>query len=499
MQTQNQSHLPQPVPLPEDFFTDLSNTDPYVKAGFEGFGGSGKSHTSALLAIGLWHLLGLPDPVILVETEKSGKYIKRLFDKHGVPVKARPTRSLADLKMLMQAMRNGYAPILMIDSIFHIYDGFVKAYKEKKYRNAHARMEMLDWAYIKPAWKEQFSIPYVDDPYHIIFTGRAGHEYDSEVDEETQKRQIFKSGVVMKGVGNDLAFEPHLLVLMEKVDNVLGHDKVIEQHATVLKDRSDLIHGKCFVNPTFEDFEPAIKFALGDPTTRKLAPEADNHLLIQTEENRREWIRQKEKALEEIDGLLVRAFPASTGKDRQMKMEVLDETFGTTSDTAIRELSIEELRAGWKTIADILVRRGIAEHVPAEHRLLIKSITPTPPPIVTIPVVETTAAAPVATEPKPPISETMVAAAETDAAKSETKTRKRETRPRKPRLGDPDFITPRESMLLVTFAKHRGWSEPEFVSTLTQKFGIAGPDFVPIDRYDDIVRMIDAGTEAVVA
>src|SRR5262245_21376192 len=115
--------------LPANFFTDLSNATPSAKWALEAFGGSCKSVTNAIMAIGLHKRLGLgaKDPIVMIETEYSGKFLKPMFDEAGIRIQARPTRSLADTKKLMQACRNGYAAIMLIDSIFHIYDGFVQA------------------------------------------------------------------------------------------------------------------------------------------------------------------------------------------------------------------------------------------------------------------------------------------------------------------------------------------------------------------------------------
>src|SRR5215204_6953408 len=73
-------------------------------------------------------------------------------------------------------------------------------------------------------------------------------------------------------------------------------------------------------------------------------------MLFRTEEDKAEFKRDKDKALDEMEGFLNRICPASTGKDRQLKLELLELAFGTTSETAIRELLPEAIRDGYRVI-----------------------------------------------------------------------------------------------------------------------------------------------------
>lgn len=52
--------------LEDNFFIDLANDKPYLKAAFEGFQGAGKTYTAALLIIGLYHRVGSTKPVVIL-------------------------------------------------------------------------------------------------------------------------------------------------------------------------------------------------------------------------------------------------------------------------------------------------------------------------------------------------------------------------------------------------------------------------------------------------
>lgn len=360
----------------DPFFTPIGNTKPFLKANFYGFAGTGKTHTAALLAIGLHKRIGSQKPVVIFDTEKAAKFLKPLFAEAGIEALVRESKSLADLKVTMQRMREGAADILIIDSISHVWEEYLQAYARKVNRT---RLQFQDWGVIKPTWKAEFSDPFVADPYHVIMCGRAGYEYESEVSEETGKREIFKSGVKEK-VEGETAYEPDIMILMNRFEEVLAKDKKIWREATIIKDRSTILDGKTFTNPTYEHFAPAIEALLESPIPRgaNVMPEGDTALLFRTEEEKYEWRRERDKMIEEIDGLLTRIAPGATGKDRQLKLDLLDRVFGTTSMTAIGELRPEQLREGYTKLGLEAVAMGIAEIVEIEGRKRLVAKQPQP-------------------------------------------------------------------------------------------------------------------------
>lgn len=360
--------------IPNDnFFTELLNTKPFYKAALEGFAGSGKSLTATLIAIGMHQHLKSAKPVIIFDTEKAAQFLKPIYDKAGVPVLMRSARSLADLVETMRRCRQGASDVLIIDSISHVWEDFLRAYQVKVKRT---KLQFDDWGPIKSTWKQEFSEPFVNDPYSIIMCGRAGYEYENEKNEETGKREIYKSGVKMK-VEGETAYEPDVLILMERFEKLIGEDKEVWREATVIKDRSQKLDGKSFKNPTYKDFAPAIEAVLANPALDlATSPEGDATLLFRTEEDRAAARRERDKAWEEIEGLLARALPGATGKDKQMKLDILDKIFATTSETAIRSMSIDSLRDCYVALREELVERGLAEWKTngRGRRLAIKSI-----------------------------------------------------------------------------------------------------------------------------
>lgn len=340
--TQSENWVGGEVDGDDDFFTDLENNKPYVKIGLEGFAGSGKSFTSAHLALGLYKRIGSKKPLCFFDTEHSAKFFKPLFREHGIRILHKESRSLADLVEAMKRGRSGLFDVLVIDSITHVWEDFTRAYQKKKNRN---RLQFEDWGVIKPLWKAEFAEPFVRDPLHIIMTGRAGYEYEDEKDEDG-KRQIYKAGIKMKAEG-ETAYEPDLLILMARHEDVIGKEKSVWREATILKDRSTLIDGRTFRDPTFEDLAPAIDFVLDDPAARGLPTnERDAGSLVKGEEDKREWFRKRDIALEEIEGFLTSCFPGQSADAKKAKVDALEKGFGTRSWKAIEKKRPEELDEG---------------------------------------------------------------------------------------------------------------------------------------------------------
>jgi len=329
-----------------NFFMQVANTKPYFKAAFEGFAGSGKTYTSALVAIGLHQKIKSKKPIVMFDTEKAAKFLKRVFNEAGIELLVKESRTLADLKESMRIMREtGISDIFLIDSISHVWEDTVEAFKRKMNRN---HLQFQDWGILKPMWKAEFSDPLVRDPYHIIMCGRAGYEYENEINADTGKREIYKSGVKMK-VEGETAYEPDILVLMERFEEILGKDKKVYRQATVIKDRSTLIDGKTFINPNFENFAPAIDDMLANPERREVT-ETDSSGLFKTEEDKRQYIRNKEITLEKITNELFKAWPSTGAADKKSRIEISELVFNTNSWEEIKQKGLAELEAGLETL-----------------------------------------------------------------------------------------------------------------------------------------------------
>lgn len=325
-------------------FKPLENNRPFAKVAFEGFAGDGKSYTATKLAIGIHQLIGSEKPIAIFDTEKAFKALKREFDIAGIAALCDDdNRSLAGLSNAIKFCEEGNADILIIDSITHVWESFIQSYMQEKKKS---RLEFQDWGIIKPKWKSEFSTPFVQAKCHIIFTGRAGYEYENEVNSDTGKREIFKSGIKMKAE-NETAFEPDLLILMEKKMDILSDKKNISREATVLKDRTTMIDGKSFTNPTFDDFYPAIKELLNGV----LKESSNGHPIPDTfedwEEKFGQMNRKRNNLIAEIEGLFSLMGLGSSVDHKKMKAAILKRAYGVVSIDALSAIPLNLLAAGF--------------------------------------------------------------------------------------------------------------------------------------------------------
>lgn len=324
-------------------FKKLENNRPFLKMAFEGFAGDGKTYTATQIAIGVHRKIGSKKPIAIFDTEKAAKALVNIFKDAGIEaVVSDEQRSLKALSDAIKWCEQGNSDILIIDSITHVWEEYLAAYMAEKRRT---RLEFQDWGIIKPKWKREFSTPFVQAKCHIIFTGRAGYEYSDEKNEETGKREIFKTGIKMKAE-NETAFEPDLLVLMEKQMQTIGPDKKVWREATVLKDRTAQIDGKNFKNPTFEDFAPAIDALLSGayvPPSDEQIKDKFEDAEAKTTENR----QKRAKIISEIEGLFNLMGLGTSVKDKQFKAACLNKVWSVVSIDKLDDIKIADLLAGY--------------------------------------------------------------------------------------------------------------------------------------------------------
>lgn len=336
-----------------------------AKVGIMGFAGSGKTYTATLIAVGLHKHIKSTKPIAFLDTETGSDFVLGKFKKEGIELLVAKTRAFRDLLTITREIHTK-ADIFIIDSISHIWAEIQKAYLDKINENKSkkiTRLEFHHWQPIKAQWRE-FTDLYLNSPTHIILSGRAGYEYDYDVNEEDGKKELIKTGTKMKAE-TEMAYEPSLLIEMEKIQTHpevqsrstrkrggSGGARAVSNRAFVLKDRSDLLDGQYIENPTFESFLPHFQFLnIGGThhaidTTRQSTDMFDS-------EGRSDWQQEKirkQKWAEEIEGLLVAHIPGRSADDQARKKKLIKDVFDTYSWTAVEEMPSERLKAGFERL-----------------------------------------------------------------------------------------------------------------------------------------------------
>ena len=343
-------------------FKPAENTTAYLKAGFFGFQGSGKTYTATLLAVGLiQHLrkLKVPDgdkPMFFLDTETGSDWVAEEIKNSGIELQTAKTRAFTDLMAAMDEAEKS-ASVLLIDSITHFWTELCETYaaeKAKQRRRQVYNLQFQDWGYLKGQWR-RFTEKLVNGKCHVIVCGRAGFEYEHHVDEETGKKDIEKSGVKMKAEG-EFGFEPSLLVYMKRQQDLTQDPLKSWRTATVEKDRSRTIDGKTFKNPQFKHFLPHIKFLnLGG---EHLGVGANTSAETVPNEQFNQKRLDREIVLEEIKDLLLLHHPSTGAADKKAKAELLRDHFGTTSWTEIeKRVPLTDLQMNYDSLHQHLEKR----------------------------------------------------------------------------------------------------------------------------------------------
>jgi hypothetical protein len=353
-------------------FTKAEVTNAYLKMGIYGEAGSGKTFTASQIAKGLALLIaskGKPKPkVMFLDTETGATWVRPIFETAGIEFLVHSSRSFADLKAsVVEAEAAG--AILIVDSMTHFWEEIREAYvaaKRKRLKNEHARLELPDWNVIKPAWG-QFTSLYLNSSCHILLCGRAGSTYEFQEDEETHKKTMITTGTRMaaeKGMG----YEPNLLVEMT-ARQVMGprKSKSIVRTATVLKDRSDVLDGVQFDDPTFENFLPHIeRLNLGGKNAGFDVSRTSEGMFPAEGEARDIRVARRKVALGDIQDLLVLHIPGQAAADKKRKIELLHKHFKAGWTEMEELMPLEQLQMGFRSLKEELEPATPLEQASAE-------------------------------------------------------------------------------------------------------------------------------------
>lgn len=326
----------------------------FAKIGMLGFEGSGKTFTATNIAIGLAKKTG-SKKVAFFDTETGSDFTIPRFKKEGIQLFVHKGRAFVDLCAFLKECQDEKVEIVIIDSITHVWKELCESYKKRKKKE---RLSMMDWGVLKGQWMDLTDL-YLNTKVHIVLCGRAGYEYDTQENED-DKKEIVKVGTKMK-VEGEFGYEPSLLLEMVRVrksdtahsskkKNVKGYIN----RCVVLKDRSDTIQGKEFDSPKFENFLPFFNaLNLGG---QHFGVDTDRDSSDIFESPDRSWEEKKKKReilIETLQDELVRlGLHGRSDKTQHERIQFLEDSFGTSSKTAIENLPLHELSDGIKRIVE---------------------------------------------------------------------------------------------------------------------------------------------------
>lgn len=344
------------------FLKTLGGGQGYLKAGFLGFPKSGKTWTSAVLAIGVREFFGIKTPIAFFDTEGGSEYVAPMVKKAtGLDLVGCRSRALDDLiGMGRECEKEGL--VLIADSMTHVWrescDSYLTQVNEQRARANRAqqrRLEFQDWAPIKAKWSKWTDL-YLNSKMHVIICGRAGYEFDFEDRADGSGKDLIKTGIKMKTEG-EFGFEPSLLVEMERVQRMDGRDmgKGFLHRATVIGDRFGVIDSQHCDDPTFDFFKPHVeKLVAGAHAPIDTVTKSDFGVDV---EGNNDFDRERKVRVilcEKIQAAMMLRWPGQTEAAKKAKVQALKDNFGTTSWTEVEtRVSVSVLKDGLARIETV--------------------------------------------------------------------------------------------------------------------------------------------------
>lgn len=351
----------------------------FAKVGNYGLPASGKTVTTALLAIGLALSLKIKD-VWMYDSEGGSDFVAPLYKRHGVRFWVRRSRAFATLAETIRELADS-GNILIVDSITHPWKELIGSYLETKQKTF---VTMPDWGVLKPVWEQQWSAPFLVSSLHVFTSGRLQFEWETFQNPEGEL-EAHKVGTKMRAE-TEFGYEPSLVFEMERLKRqaseqglreletkaareaqaaeLLGSREFVHR-ATVVKDRSMVLMGRKFLfeppagdeppNPmaVWERFEPFFQqLAVGKSHQPLAAGQSSAHLFQPgARENFRDRQQQRTILLEQLQEEIRRFLPWQSERAKALKADVLQELFNTRSWTAVEtqvpvEAIEEALRPG---------------------------------------------------------------------------------------------------------------------------------------------------------
>jgi hypothetical protein len=139
-----------------------------------------------------------------------------------------------------------------------------------------------------------------------------------------------------------------------KAAKQIAAEREFVRKATVLKDRSDIMDGKVFYNPSYEDFAPHWQSINIGGEHKPLEAGDSTELFNKDGYDQRKIERTRaEIALEEIKAEVDKFLPGTTKEEKQAKIRLSEKVFNTASGKALEGMSYMILQHGLKRIRAI--------------------------------------------------------------------------------------------------------------------------------------------------
>jgi len=278
-----------------------------LKVSMYGPPGSGKTFTALLFAEGLAKVRG--KRIAFVDTERGTDFYTMAIPQRTVHPAAFDfdavyTRSLGDTVEAIKSLDPATHGVLVIDSISHVWDSAIEA-AESRFNNGKP-LELRHWGPAKKPYRSLLSWV-IDSPFDLFVLGRQKNLF------ETVNGELQRVGVSMRAEG-ETQYETHICMRMESRKDPTDSTKSIYE-VYVEKDRTGVLSGKVFRNPSFSTIEPLLPL-LGEvqaPTEDESERIAKDGELLQKQEDKAK--DKAEKSLTKFRALKAEIVAAASIED----------------------------------------------------------------------------------------------------------------------------------------------------------------------------------------
>jgi hypothetical protein len=360
-----------------------------IKVGIYGGQGTGKTTSTALLALALSKEIYNGAPVAVTDTEPGWQFLRPIFAAEGVELiqTTQPTFK-AMLRDLRDAEKRGCC-VWAIDSLTIIWQEVMKAAQGNR-----GEIQIQQWGDIKAVWGE-YTTTFLNSPMCTFALGRLGNEMEEVQDDRTGKIKLAKVGTKFKAGGSEsFGYEPHLLLEMSlerkakrKAGSQLEGEGRMVHRVDVLKDRTWALNGavirwsdkpkyeKGGYRQVWQSLKPHFDKVQQTMTRAIIQPGASSEDLFNVEGNSEYYqIRKRRETLcDELEATINLLWGGQGAAEKRMRMLVADNVFGVKTRTAWEQLEIDRVERG-VCIMQAFEKRVEREQMPATETGILAAL-----------------------------------------------------------------------------------------------------------------------------
>jgi hypothetical protein len=350
-----------------------------IKVGIYGGQGTGKTTSTALLALALSKEVYGGAPVAVTDTEPGWQFLRPIFQTEGVELiqTTQPTFK-AMLRDLRDAEKRGCCA-WAIDSLTIIWQEVMKAAQGNR-----GEIQIQQWGDIKAVWGE-YTTTFLNSVMCTFALGRLGNDMEEVQDDRTGKIKLTKTGTKFKAGGSEsFGYEPHLLLEMSlerkakrKAGSQLEGEGRMVHRVDVLKDRTWALNGavirwsdkpkyeKGGYRQVWQSLKPHFDKVQQTMTRAIIQPGASSEDLFNVEGNSEYYqLRKRRETLaDELEATINLLWGGQGAAEKRMRLLVADNVFGVKTRTAWEQLEIDKVERGVR-IMQAFEKRVAREQMP---------------------------------------------------------------------------------------------------------------------------------------